>query len=175
MDGIAFPSLSTEEVGQLELPFDEVEVKEAINSSHKNKSPGPDGFNFEFYSGCWKLVKGDLMMLFQEFFDNAILPRGMLSYFITLIPKVTDPHSIPNFRPISLLGSMYKMVAKVLASRLGVVMGKLISKNQSTFIKGRLLVDGVLTVNELVDVAKRAKEKCMILKVNFEKAYDSVS
>jgi hypothetical protein len=70
---------------------------------------------------------------------------------------------------------MYKMVAKVLASRLGVVMGKLISKNQSTFIKGRLLVDGVLTVNELVDVAKRAKEKCMILKVNFEKAYDSVS
>ncbi|KAK2443790.1 hypothetical protein QL285_014866 [Trifolium repens] len=54
-------------------------------------------------------------------------------------------------------------------------MGKLISRNQSAFIKGRLLVDGVLTINEVVDYAKRAKEKCLIFKVDFEKAYDSVN
>jgi hypothetical protein len=66
-------------------------------------------------------------------------------------------------------------VAKVLATRLGLVMDKLISKNQSAFIKGRLLVDGVLVVNEVVDLAKRAKVKCMIFKVDFEKAYDSVN
>jgi hypothetical protein len=81
--------------------------------------------------------------------------RGLLSYFITLIPKVTNPHSISEFRPISLLGSLYKIVAKVLATRLGSVMGNLISKNQSAFIKGRLLVDGVLTINEVVDLAKK--------------------
>jgi hypothetical protein len=54
-------------------------------------------------------------------------------------------------------------------------MGKLISRNQSAFIEGRLLVDGVLTINEVVDYAKRAKKKCLILKVDFEKAYDSVN
>jgi hypothetical protein len=115
------------------------------------------------------------MQLFLEFFSNASVPKGMISDFIALIPKIQNPHSIPEFRPISLLGSVYKIVAKVLASRLGVVMGKLISRNQSAFIKGRLLVDGVLTINEVVDFAKRAKKECLILKVDFEKAYDSVN
>jgi hypothetical protein len=55
-------------------------------------------------------------------------------------------------------------VAKVMATRLGTVMDKLISRNQSAFIKGRLLVDGVLTIKEVVDLAKRAKQKCMILR-----------
>jgi hypothetical protein len=120
-------------------------------------------------------MKGDLMKIFHDFYANANMPRGMLSYFITLIPKVPNPHSISEFRPISLLGSLYKIVAKVLATRLGTVMDKLISRNQSAFIKGRLLVDGVLTINEVVDLAKRAREKCMIFKVDFAKAYDSVN
>jgi hypothetical protein len=174
-DGVAFPILLEEEVEQLERPFDECEVKGIIDSSQNNKSPGPDGFNFEFFRGCWDVVKGDVMKFFQEFFVNANMPRGMLSYFITLIPKVHNPHSISEFRPISLLGSLYKIVAKVLATRLGAVMGKLISMNQSTFIKGRLLVDGVLTINEVVDLAKRSKASRMIFKVDFEKAYDSVN
>jgi hypothetical protein len=70
---------------------------------------------------------------------------------------------------------VYKIVAKVLASRIGSVMGKLTSRHQSAFIKGRLLVDGVLTLNEVVDYAKRAKKECLILKVDFDKAYDSAS
>jgi hypothetical protein len=155
MDGIVFPNLSVEEVVQLERPFEEMEVKEVIEASQNNKSPGPNGFNFEFFRGCWEVIKGDLMKVFHEFFTNTTMPRGMLSYFITLIPKVTNPHSISEFRPISLLGSLYKIVAKVLATRLGSVMGNLISKNQSAFIKGRLLVDGVLTINEVVDLAKK--------------------
>jgi hypothetical protein len=175
MDGIVFPCLSVEEGEYLERPFGELEVKDAIDPSHRNKSPGPDGFNFEFFGGCWEVVKEDLKSMFHEFHVNAILPKGLLAYFITLIPKVTNPHSIYEFRPISLLGSLYKIVAKVLASRLGTVMDKLISKNQSAFIKGRLLVDGVLTVNEVIDLAKRTKKKCMIFKVDFEKAYDSVN
>ncbi|MCI15543.1 transposon TX1 putative protein, partial [Trifolium medium] len=73
------------------------------------------------------------------------------------------------------IGSVYKILAKVLATRLGQVMGKLISSNQSAFIKGRLLVDGVLALNEVVDFVKRARKKCLIFKVDFEKAYDSVN
>jgi hypothetical protein len=175
MDGIDFSYLSAVENQQLERPFEEFEVKDMIASSQNNKSPGPDGFNFEFFRSCWDLMKGDLMKIFHDFYANANMPRGMLSYFITLIPKVPNPHSISEFRPISLLGSLYKIVAKVLATRLGTVMDKLISRNQSAFIKGRLLVDGVLTINEVVDLAKRAREKCMIFKVDFAKAYDSVN
>jgi hypothetical protein len=69
---------------------------------------------------------------------------------------------------------LYKLVAKVLASRLAKVMNSLVASSQSAFIKGRNLGDGVLVVNELVDMAKRQGRECVIFKVDFEKAYDSV-
>jgi hypothetical protein len=62
----------------------------------------------------------------------------------------------------------------VLASRLAEVMNSIISQSQSAFLKGPNLVDGVLDVNELVDMAKKLKHECLILKVDFKRAYDSV-
>ncbi|PNX65871.1 cytochrome p450, partial [Trifolium pratense] len=64
--------------------------------------------------------------------------------------------------------------SKVLASRLARVIGTLIPKTQSAFLKGRQLVDGVVAINEAIDFAKKSGKECMILKVDFEKAYDSV-
>ncbi|WJX46310.1 Amidase 1 [Trifolium repens] len=115
------------------------------------------------------------MCLFAEFHDSGKLPSCFFSYFITLIPKVLNPHQLCEFRPISLLGSLYKLLSKVLARRLGKVMNSIISKNQSAFIKGRHLADGVVVANEVIDLAKRSKKECLVFKVDFEKAYDSVS
>jgi hypothetical protein len=120
------------------------------------------------------MLKADIRIMFAQFHGNSCLPKNLLSYFVTLIPKVSSPSSIPDFRPISLLGCLYKIIAKVLAKRLALVMDSLISTNQSAFIKGRNLVDGVLIMNELVDWAKKTKKECLIFKVDFEKAYDSV-
>lgn len=69
-----------------------------------------------------------------------------------------------EFRPISLLGCLYKLIAKVLAGRLSLVMNSIISTFQSAFLKGRHLVDEVLVVNEVVDLAKKMKRECLILK-----------
>jgi len=66
--------------------------------------------------------------------------------------------------PISLLGSLYKLVAKVLVGRLAPVMDKLISSNQYVFIKGRQLVDGVTAVNEIIDITRKARKECLIFK-----------
>jgi hypothetical protein len=60
MDGIDIPNLAADDIQQLERPFEEFEVKDIIDSSQNNKSPGPDGFNFEFFKSCWDLMKGDL-------------------------------------------------------------------------------------------------------------------
>ncbi|KAK2369529.1 hypothetical protein QL285_082658 [Trifolium repens] len=93
---------------------------------------------------------------------------------LSLIPKVTCPSSLGEFRPISLLGCLYKIVAKVLAARLAKVMDSLVATTQSAFIKGRNLVDGVMVINEVIDLAKKSGRACIILKVDFEKAYESV-
>jgi hypothetical protein len=113
--------------------------------------------------------------LFEEFHDSSKLPACFHSYFVALIQKISHPQKIGDFRPIYLLESLYKLLAKVLVNRLGKMMNSIISRNQSTIIKSRSLVDGVVAVNEVVDFAKRTKKECVILKVNFKKAYDSVS
>lgn len=115
-----------------------------------------------------------LLSNFAFIHANEVFPRSHLSYFVTLIPKVKSPLSLKEFRPISLLGSIYKILSKVLAGRLFKVMNPLISKSQSAFLKWRHLEDGVLIVNEVVEVARLRKRECLILKADFEKAYDSV-
>ncbi|XP_058776253.1 uncharacterized protein LOC131650564 [Vicia villosa] len=94
---------------------------------------------------------------------------------IALIPKVNNPIALDEFRPIFLVGSVYKIFAKLLAGRLKLVFHKLISKCQTAFAANRQLLDGVLVSNEVVVFAKRVKRKCMLVKVDFEKAYDCVS
>jgi hypothetical protein len=73
------------------------------------------------------MLRLDFMILLNQFYSNATLLRGVLSYFVTLIPKIPSPQSIGDFRPISLLGCVYKVIDKVLTARLRVVMGDVIS------------------------------------------------
>lgn len=76
---------------------------------------------------------------------------------------------------ISLISGIYKIVAKVLATRLSKVIGEVISRNQSTFIGDHNILDGVLVANEVVDEARKEIKQIFIFQINFEKAYDSVS
>ena len=82
--------------------------------------------------------------------------------------------SLMDFRPISLLGYGYKLLVKVLAVRLSGVVNKIIFPSQLYFIKGRNLVNGVLVVNEVVDLTNKTRCILLVLKVDLEKAYDSV-
>jgi hypothetical protein len=114
------------------------------------------------------------MRFINEFHRNGKLTKGINSTFIALIPKVDSPQRLIDFRPISLVGSLYKILAKVLANRLRMVIGSVISESQTTFVKDRQILDGILIANEVVDEARKTKRELMLFKVDFEKAYDSV-
>jgi hypothetical protein len=174
LDGIDFPLLPREKVEELTAIFSMEEILEAVKNCDGSKSPGPDGFNFSFIKEFWDLMKVDVRIFFDQFHANACLPKSLCSFFLTLIPKVSSPQSLGDFRPISLIGCLYKLLAKVLAARLANVLSEVIPNTQSAFLKGRQLVDGVVVVNEVIDFAKKSRKKCLIFKVDFEKAYDSV-
>jgi hypothetical protein len=174
LDGINFSVLSAEANLTLVQPFLMPEIEEVIRDTDGNKSPGPDDFNFTFVKSFWSLVKAEVFDLFTQFHGSAKLPRSFSSYFVSLIPKINSPFSLGDFRPISLLGCLYKIIAKVLTARLARVMNSIVEPTQSVFLKGRNLVDGVVVVNEVVDLARRNGQSCLILKVDFEKAYDLV-
>jgi hypothetical protein len=175
LNGVQFQSLTTEDNTQLLAPFSCDEVREAIDSSDGNRCPGPDGFNFNFFKACWEIIKGDVMNFFSEFFNTAILPKAITASFLTLIPKKDHPQVLSEYRPICLVSSLYKLLSKVLANRLKKVLGKIISNLQYAFLPNRQILDGVLVVNELLDLAKRRKDKCLFFKVDFERAYDTVN
>lgn len=103
------------------------------------------------------------------------MPKGICSSCIALVPKRDNPQRVSDYRPISLIGCIYKFISKLLASRLKKVIEKLISDTQLDFVANRQILDGVLIVNELLDLAKKMRDDCLMLKVDFEKAYDSVN
>ncbi|CAJ2651715.1 unnamed protein product [Trifolium pratense] len=175
LQGLDFNSLSTDDNAMLLAPFDEVEVKDIIWSCDGNKSPGPDGFNIMFFKSRWSIVKKDVMNFLGEFHEKALLPKALTASFLTLIPKKDHPQDLFDYRPICLIGSLYKILSKILANRLKRVLGKLISKCQSAFLPQRQILDGVVVLNEVMDLAKRSKDSCMLFKVDFERAYDTVS
>ncbi|GAU47110.1 hypothetical protein TSUD_403430 [Trifolium subterraneum] len=115
------------------------------------------------------------MVFLAEFHKNVVLPKAITTSFLALIPKKDHPQVLSDYRPICLVSSLYKILSKVLAARLKNVMGKLISEVQSTFLPNRQILDGVLVVNELLDLAKRRKDKCLFFKVDFERAYNTVN
>lgn len=112
--------------------------------------------------------------MFDQFYGNLVLPKNFLSYFVVLIPKVDEPFALKDYRSISLLGCLYKLISKFLATHLATVLNSVISTSQLTFFKGRNLVDEVMVINEVVDLAKKLRKKCLIFKVGFEKTCDSV-
>lgn len=114
------------------------------------------------------------MRVMKEFHINGKLAKGCNSSFIVLIPKKEGNCGLKDLRPISLIGSLYKVIAKVLAKRMKKVMEKLIGDAQSAFLMDRNILDGVVVLNELTEDAKRAKKSRLIVKVDFARAYDSV-
>nr|GEV27004.1 putative RNA-directed DNA polymerase, eukaryota, reverse transcriptase zinc-binding domain protein [Tanacetum cinerariifolium] len=102
------------------------------------------------------------------------IPKGCNSSFIALIPKSPDANMVKVFRPISLIGSLYKIITKILASHLVYVLGELVSETQSAFIADRQILDGPFILNEVIQWCSSKKKQAIIFKVDFEKAYDSV-
>ncbi|KAJ9552562.1 hypothetical protein OSB04_016607 [Centaurea solstitialis] len=136
-----FKKLTEEEAIDLEKPFSEEEVLEAIKGCGNNKALGPDGTSVEFVRKSWELIKGDYLKAIDYFWDNMEISEGCNSSFITLIPKV------------------------LLSERIKKVLNKLIGNTQSAFLQGRFILDGVLIANEVVEDLRKSKRKGMLFKM----------
>lgn len=166
--------LSRDDNMELTRPFTEEEVKKVVFSMKENSAPGPDGFGVAFYKKFWDTIKGGLLEMVNDIYmENLDLARLNFGV-ITLIPKVQEAKDVKQFRPICLLNVSFKIFTKLIAERLASKAQKLIDPCQTAFIKGRLIVDGVVMLHEIVHELHIKKKKGVIFKIDFEKAYDSV-
>ncbi|KAL9687275.1 hypothetical protein QQ045_031674 [Rhodiola kirilowii] len=172
---IQFGVLNQNQKEDLERMISKEEILSSLKECEGNKAPGPDGFNISFYKRFWNEIKPEVEGFIEEFSANGRITRGINQTFIALIPKTNSPQYVGDFRPISLVTPLYKIMAKCLARRLSSVLPQLISLNQSAFLANRSILDGIMITNDLIHSVKRDKRKALMIKLDFCKAYDSIS
>ena len=176
----AFPNIPLEVLGvedadRLEDRFFEEEVFATISGINGEKAPRLDGFPISFWSFSWEFVKEEVMELFKEFFEQKKFVRSLNATFLVMIPKKGNIEDIKDYRPISVLGGLYKILAKVLANRLRRVIDKVVSPSQNAFVEGRQILDAALIANEVVDSMLRMNDGGVVCKLDIEKAYDHLN
>ena len=151
IEGLHLQRLNHNEAEALEMPFIEEEIHLTLLEMNEDKAPGPDGFTVAFWQSCWDFVKEEVVELFKEFYDKKYFAKSLNTIFLVLIPKKGGAADLRDFRHISLLGGLYKLLAKVLAHRLKKVLGKVVSVDQNAFMRERQILDTSLITNEVVD------------------------
>lgn len=121
----------------LEAEVTKEEIRKVIFAMPSNKSPGPDGFPSEFFKTTWSVMAQDFLVAIQSVFRYAILPKDGNSTILDFIPKKTDSLEMRDYRPIACCNVLYKVVSKIIANRLKEILPRIVSENQSAYIKGR--------------------------------------
>lgn len=162
--------------GGLDNPFTEEEVCLAIKSSSAEQSPGPDGFSGTFFRSCWTLIKDDIMAAFSQFYNLASRNFAAINTaLVALLPKKDGASSISDYRPISLIHSIAKLISKVLSMRLAMIIHTLISPAQSAFLRTKCIHDSFLYIQNCVKALHRRKTSALLLKLDIAKAFDNMS
>lgn len=153
----------------------EGEVKCAINNLPSHKAPWPDGFTTEFFKSCWEITKCDVMKVINSFSDLQMThPQWLNLANIVLLPKKEGVESILDYRPITLIHAIAKIIAEILVTRLVPHMDGLVSNAQSAFIRNKSIQDNFMFVRNYARWLHRQKKPSLLLKLDIKKAFDSM-
>lgn len=125
------------------------EVKKAVFNLNGDSASGSDVFTGLFYQKCWEIIGSDLYRMVDSLFVGNTLPKFITHTNLVLLPRKNDIHSFLDLQPISLSNFVNKVISRVIHDMLGLVLPRLISSNQSGFVKERNIIENVLLTQEI--------------------------
>ena len=151
------------------------ECQDILQTFKRGKSPGDDGFPWEFYNCFFDILGQDLVDSFNASYNAGEMSISQRRGVITLIPKEdSDLSSLNNWRPITLLNLDYKIASKVIAKRIEKVILLLVSPDQTGFIKGRYIGENIRLINDILEQKRIQNIPGILLQLDFQKAFDTI-
>ena len=146
-----------------------------MKSFKNDKSPGNDGLTYEFYKTFWNAIRKPLFDCYQYAYEKNELSTSQKQSIITLLEKPGKNRlDLGNWRPISLLNFDYKLLTKILSSRMQEYLPRLINSNQAGFVKGRFIGDTIRIIQDLIEYTNIKDLPGLLLFIDFEKAFDTI-
>nr|XP_043620313.1 uncharacterized protein LOC122592176 [Erigeron canadensis] len=175
MEGLFKNVLNTEEANEMVRCVTDEEIKEAMFEIDSNKASGPDGYTSGFFKKAWVVIGKDVCNAVREFFINGKLLGEVNATLVALIPNITTPNKVSDFRPIACCNVIYKCISKILTKRIQNVLGKIVHIIQSSFVLGRHIQDNILIAQELLRGYNRkyGPRRCA-MQIDIQKAYDTI-
>ncbi|KAL5816556.1 hypothetical protein ACOSQ3_024934 [Xanthoceras sorbifolium] len=162
---------------ELDKTFTPAEVKLALSQMYPTKAPVINGLPVLFYQRYWDRVGTLVTATYFRCLNDGYSVKVLNFTLIMLIPKVSKPNRVSEFRPISLCNVIYKIISKALCNCFRGVLGSVISENQSAFLLGRMITDNVIIgfkCTQSVHRRIKGKDGLLALKLDKSKAYDRV-
>lgn len=166
--------LSKAEKDFCDRPISIEEMGRALKSLPAGKAPGIDGLPAEFLKLFWHELKDDLLQVLRSCFDNGCLSESMRMSIITLIYKKDSRENIKNYRPISLLCTDYKIIAKCLAERMKHILPRIIAPDQTGFMKNRYIGENITIFLDVQEYSAKEMKPGLSFLADWEKAYDLI-
>ncbi|CAM5113518.1 unnamed protein product [Eretmochelys imbricata] len=168
------PTVSASDRDWLELPLTLAKFSKALRRMPTNKSPDMDRLTVEFYRVFWDVLGPDLVTVWAESLQSGVLPLSCRRAVLALLPKKGDLRDLRNWRPVSLLSTDYKIVAKAISLRLGSVLADVIHPDQTYTVSDRSIFDNLFMVRDLLELRRRDGLSFALLSLDQEKAFDRV-
>lgn len=156
-------------------PFSVLEVENVVSSMKRDKTPGPDGIQAEVLQELVKYAAQDLCDLLNHWRREGTIQKEFNLGLIKLIPKAQDRMEVKNFRPLTMLNTVYKVMAKALALRIRFVVNQVVHPKQYGFVHGRSIHEAILNLITAIDWASEQEDDFVMINMDLEKAYDRVS
>lgn len=155
-------------------PYSREEITRAVGLSSNNKSPGHDGLSAEFYKKVWPIIGEDLTQVF-----NVIVQKGKMIVnqdlgIVFLIPKVTKPKKIDDFRPVTLLNCDIKILARAVAARLDALSEKLMHPMQVRRGGARNITAALCDIRDLINYYCISQKKSCVIGMDFKGAFNAI-